>query len=110
MSPKVLLKYVSTVLHKRKHTIAEKYSNDRFSAGQEENIQMQFLTEARCYSLSSQGNKLLKLCPYKIRAAKQLCPPNLEAKGRYPRWYEDLVTNGFLVFKFRFPQMGHCLH
>jgi hypothetical protein len=45
MSPKVPLKNVSTVLNNRKYRIAEKYSSDRFGAGQEENMQTHFSIE-----------------------------------------------------------------
>jgi len=43
-SPKVVKKNVSTVLNNRKYGIGEKYSSDRFGAGQEENTQTHFLT------------------------------------------------------------------
>jgi hypothetical protein len=42
------------------------------------------------------ATKLLKLCPYKIKAAQHF-PLKYEARNQYYRWFQDLVANGFLT-------------
>jgi hypothetical protein len=59
-------------------------------------------------TLSSQGNKTLKVQPYKIIAIQQLFPLDWKARRQYCRLFQEILANGF-IWKFCCSQKRHNL-